>query len=69
MGTAIFFNFYLLQLDIRLYDRRKISGQVEFQSECIAFRSPNKKASRFKIFHNSQLVIFAKKDGSQLTLT
>ncbi|PON94493.1 Endonuclease/exonuclease/phosphatase [Trema orientale] len=37
------------KLDIRLYDRRKISGQVEFQSECRAFRFPNEKASRFEI--------------------
>ncbi|XP_062102001.1 carbon catabolite repressor protein 4 homolog 5-like, partial [Humulus lupulus] len=34
------------KLDIRLYDRRKISGQIETNSNCRAFRPPNEKTSR-----------------------
>ncbi|KAF3438555.1 hypothetical protein FNV43_RR21318 [Rhamnella rubrinervis] len=34
------------KLDVRLHDRKKISGQVEYPSHCITFRSQNEKASR-----------------------
>ena len=37
----------LLQLDVRLHDRRKISGQVEHQSQHRAYRYQNEDASRY----------------------
>lgn len=41
-----FNNFFLLQLDIRLHDRRNISGQLEFESEYRGFKFHNENNSR-----------------------
>lgn len=36
-----------LQLDIHLHDRRKISGQLEYPSQCRGFRFQNENLARY----------------------